>query len=116
MPQEAFKFYDDANPSLNTSFYGVEHQLCFTNLLTPEDFMKGLNLRLPNLDHFLPFIQSLFMQKKDFFLYERGRRPFLRNWKVLRPGRFFIATAVKGLDHSFADRYLRSPKTSSASC
>lgn len=114
MPQEAFKFYDDANPALNTSFYGVEHQLCFTNLLTPEDFMKGLNLRLPNLDHFLPFIQSLFMQKKTFFYTKEGVDFFCETGKFYGQAASLLPPLSKDSIIHLLDRYLHSPKTSSS--
>ena len=76
--------------------------------------MKGLNLRLPNLDHFLPFIQSLFMQKKTFFYTKEGVDLFCETGKFYGQAASLLPPLSKDSIIHLLDRYLHSPKTSNS--
>lgn len=108
---EAFTFYSNALPEKKTSFYGIEYQLCFTNLFKKEDFHQVVQTLMPNLRSSIPLIDSLFTLEKEFFYTKEGIDSFFQSGKFYGQAATILPPLSKPYIINIFEQYLHSKQS-----
>ena len=112
-PSEAFHFYKNAAALPDASIYGIEYQLCFTNLLRPQDLNDSLQISVPELSSLQPVIQAMFSQKKTFFYTKEGIDTFCRSGIFYGQAAALLPPLSRSSIRHLLQRYLESRRKDS---